>query len=106
MPGIVLGLSSILQRPDDEPMLIQWNDMGLRFGVALRIPSARMDIVKLKLISITAFTSKEIRLHVNPDTRELTDGSFNYEVREPGSDSEVESGLRIVGRNKELEGEE
>lgn len=106
MPGLILGFSSILQRPADEPMLVVWNDMGLRYGVALRIPSARRDIVKLKLISITSHGSEEIRLQVHPDTRELTDGKFNYEVREPGSDSEVESCLKVVEINKQQEGEE
>ena len=104
MPGITLGFASIQARPDDEPVILSWYDQGLWFGVGLKMPTPRRDIIKLKLIRVDG-TSSEVRLRIDEVTREFTDGKFKYEVREP-NESEVDSAIRLIKRNREYETED
>ncbi len=100
MPGIILGHDSIRMRPPDEPMVVSWfqPEIGTTYGVALRMPSVRRDVIKLYLISVSG-AYREVVLTIDPDTRALSDGKIVYEIREPGSDAEVESCINLVKRS-------
>ena len=99
MPGIILGLGSIRMRPIDEPLLINWYDLGSRFAVALRVPSLKRDVVTLNVIEVISLKITRLELSIHPETRNLTDGKFEYEVREPGSENEINSCLHVIERS-------
>lgn len=99
-----MNISELRYIQPGSPLIIEHiAGIGITIFIGCRIASFRRDVVKLKVCRIVGTECNEEVVHESPEREILTEDGKTYVIRQPRSDRERESALRILARYKDVE---